>query len=120
MQLRVARLCLDCEEVYAGSACPVCASERHAFLSAWLPVEERRRWRRSGPRPAPPAGNDPLSRIRRAWSRWFGEGDPDEAKRTIRTRRSDHIPDLSFEEPEPKPQKQAARVRQPAKGDVSP
>ena len=52
MQLRVARLCLDCEELYVGDTCPVCASDRSAFLSTWLPVEERRRWRRPAPRPA--------------------------------------------------------------------
>ena len=39
MQLRVARLCLDCEELHTESSCPVCASDRYAFLSNWLPVE---------------------------------------------------------------------------------
>jgi hypothetical protein len=119
MQLRVARLCLDCEEVYAGTACPVCASERYAFLSSWLPSEERRRWRRSGPKGAPPVKQDLVTRIRRALSRWFGEGDPDDARRGLRTRRSDHIPDLSFEEqPEKTPQKHAARVSEAVKNDV--
>src|SRR5215468_8423 len=46
MQLRVARLCLDCEELHTDNACPRCASESYAFLSNWLHVEERRRWRR--------------------------------------------------------------------------
>ncbi len=118
MQLRVARLCLDCEDVYAGSACPVCASERYVFLSSWLPSEERRRWRRPGPRSAPPAGQDPLSTIKRALWRWFGDGDPDESRRGLKTRRADHVPDLSFDEPDKKPQKQAARVRQPAKSNA--
>ena len=27
MQLRTARLCLDCEEVHDEAQCPVCASE---------------------------------------------------------------------------------------------
>ena len=118
MQLRVARLCLDCEDVYAGTACPVCASERYVFLSTWLPVEERRRWRRPGPKAAPPSSGDPISRVRRALSRWFGDGGEDDPRQGLRTRRSDHIPDLSFDDQQPEPQKQAARVRQPVKGDV--
>jgi hypothetical protein len=47
MQLRVARLCLDCEEVHDAQTCPVCASESFAFLSRWIAVPERR----SQPRP---------------------------------------------------------------------
>ena len=115
MQLRVARLCLDCEEVYAGESCPVCASERYAFLSTWLPSEERRKWRRSGPRAAR-EGNGLFQAIGRALSRWFGDGDPDEARRGLRTRASDHIPDLSFEAPAkaPKARKpRPAHARQP-------
>jgi hypothetical protein len=50
MQLRIARLCLDCEEVHAAQQCPVCASETFAFLSRWVPVPERR----TAPRQAPP------------------------------------------------------------------
>jgi hypothetical protein len=42
MQLRIARLCLDCEEVHSGQQCPVCASETFAFLSRWVPTPERR------------------------------------------------------------------------------
>ena len=53
MQLRNARLCLDCDEVHADPECPVCASERFAFLTRWVPAEERRqRPRPSEPRPA--------------------------------------------------------------------
>ena len=47
MQLRVARLCLDCEDVHDGQQCPVCASESFAYLSRWVPTPERR----SQPRP---------------------------------------------------------------------
>jgi hypothetical protein len=48
MQLRTARLCLDCEEVHESQQCPVCASESFAFLSKWVPVPDRR----AAPRPA--------------------------------------------------------------------
>jgi hypothetical protein len=49
MQLRFARVCLDCEEVHDAQQCPVCASETFAFLTRWVPVDEQRR-----PRPVPP------------------------------------------------------------------
>ena len=42
MQLRVARLCLDCEDVHDGQQCPVCASETFAYLTRWVPAPERR------------------------------------------------------------------------------
>ena len=42
MQLRIARLCLDCEEVHDAQQCPVCASEMFAPISRWVPVPERR------------------------------------------------------------------------------
>lgn len=48
MQLRTARLCLDCEEVHDGQTCPVCASETFVYLMRWVPVPERRQ----KPRPA--------------------------------------------------------------------
>jgi hypothetical protein len=50
MQLRVARLCLDCEEIHEAQVCPVCASESFAFISRWIAVPERR----LQPRPATP------------------------------------------------------------------
>jgi hypothetical protein len=37
MQLRNARLCLDCEEVHDDQHCPVCASESFAFITRWVP-----------------------------------------------------------------------------------
>jgi hypothetical protein len=49
MQLRVARLCLDCEDVHDSQQCPVCASETFAFLTRWVPAPERR----NQPRPPP-------------------------------------------------------------------
>ena len=42
MQLRFARLCLDCEEVHDQQQCPLCASETFAYLSRWVPGVERR------------------------------------------------------------------------------
>src|SRR5436309_2265818 len=36
MQLGVARLCLDCEEVHDAHRCPVCGSETFAFLKRWV------------------------------------------------------------------------------------
>jgi hypothetical protein len=42
MQLRQARLCLDCEEVHDVQQCPVCASETFAAMTRWVPTAERR------------------------------------------------------------------------------
>ena len=42
MQLHVARLCLDCQEVHAETECPVCTSRSFVPLSRWVPAEERR------------------------------------------------------------------------------
>ena len=42
MQLHVARLCLDCQEIHASSRCPACSSETFAPVSRWVPAQERR------------------------------------------------------------------------------
>jgi hypothetical protein len=42
MQLRNARLCLDCEEIHDAQQCPVCASESFTFVTRWVPAPERR------------------------------------------------------------------------------
>jgi hypothetical protein len=42
MRLALARLCLDCEEVYDGERCPVYGSETFAFLKRWVPQTCRR------------------------------------------------------------------------------
>src|SRR5436190_2052800 len=42
MQLHIARLCLDCNEVHDAQECPVCGSEAFAYLSRWVPAPERR------------------------------------------------------------------------------
>ena len=48
MQLHIARLCLDCNEVHDNQSCPICGSEAFAYLSRWVPAPERR----MQPRPA--------------------------------------------------------------------
>ena len=53
MQLRNARLCLDCEEVHDAPHCPACASETFVFISRWVPAPERRARPRA---PDPPSG----------------------------------------------------------------
>jgi hypothetical protein len=54
MQLRTARLCLDCEEVHEAQQCPACASESFVFITRWVPAPERRqRPRSSEPPPSP-------------------------------------------------------------------
>jgi hypothetical protein len=41
MQLRSARLCLDCDEIHDAQQCPACASESFAFITRWVPVPDR-------------------------------------------------------------------------------
>ena len=56
MQLRTARLCLDCEELHEQQQCPICASETFVYLTRWIPVEDRRTRRRPvRPVAAPPS-----------------------------------------------------------------
>jgi hypothetical protein len=58
MQLRNARLCLDCEEVHEAQQCPLCASETFVFMTRWVPVPERRQKPRTGAPPPPPEALD--------------------------------------------------------------
>jgi len=100
MQLRVARLCLNCEELHADHSCPVCASERYAFLSTWLPVEERRRWSRR-PTIEPRHADGGLAAVVETVSHWF-QSQPDATGPL--TRKSDHVAPLNFDEVvEPQP-----------------
>jgi hypothetical protein len=39
MQLSVARLCLDCQEIHETDRCPVCTSEAFAFMTRWVKVD---------------------------------------------------------------------------------
>ena len=80
MQLHVARLCLDCQEVHDGQTCPICSSESFAYISRWIPAPERR----LKPRPAEPApqaemyrqllASDGSDRVSPATSRWLKRG----------------------------------------------
>src|SRR6516165_9785650 len=55
MHLQEARLCLDCEELHTSDTCPRCASDAFAFVTRWIPANERRvRVRRPPPPPASP------------------------------------------------------------------
>jgi hypothetical protein len=68
MQLQVARLCLDCEEIHDQPSCPVCTSESFAFVTRWIPRPEGHSHRRPAEsremvntyrellNPTPPAG----------------------------------------------------------------
>lgn len=68
MQLRSARLCLNCEEVHGDQQCPACASESFAYLTRWVPVSDRRQPR--GPQtPSARADVKGMSSLR-----WAGRG----------------------------------------------
>jgi hypothetical protein len=49
MQLRNARLCLDCEEVHDAQQCPVCTSEMYVPITRWVEAPERRTHSRPAP-----------------------------------------------------------------------
>ena len=59
MQLRVARVCLDCEELHDARQCPVCASQSFAYLTRWVPAPERRMSSRPAVEQAP-KGEEPV------------------------------------------------------------
>ena len=59
MQLHVARLCLDCQEIHAAGRCPACSSETFAPVSRWTPAQERRA------RPRSPQSEDVAESYRR-------------------------------------------------------
>ena len=89
MQLRVARLCLDCEELHADKRCPRCASSSYAFVTNWLPCEERRRFGRNR---TPAAGTAwRFSVVLQSVARWL-RGNVD--RPAPATRRSDFVPEL--------------------------
>jgi hypothetical protein len=68
MELRTAKLCLDCEEVHADQMCPVCASESFAYLTRWIPLSDRPQPRRSPViTQVPPSAESRTSSLR--WAR---------------------------------------------------
>lgn len=78
MQLNVARLCLDCEEIHEAQRCPVCASETFGYLTRWVPRVETRPAPQPAVRPlvAPTAvqkivfGGGAVSLLAYGWMRW--------------------------------------------------
>ncbi len=52
MQLRVARLCLDCEEIHDLPGCPICSSESFAYITRWIPLTENAARQRPTPTPS--------------------------------------------------------------------
>jgi hypothetical protein len=77
MQLRVARLCLDCEEIHGEETCPVCGSQSFGYISRWIPAPERRK--RARPVVTSPAADTYRELLtpddhRSATSRWLRRG----------------------------------------------
>jgi hypothetical protein len=100
MQLRVARLCLDCEELHVDNSCPHCASQHYAFLSAWLPSEERRRWARSGTRRTSSAESwswTGASGLVHSVVQWLSWRKPEQVQIGPATRASDYAAHLNFD-----------------------
>ncbi len=52
VDLRRARLCLDCEVIFAGPQCPACASQSFVPITRWIRPTERRDVERPGEAPA--------------------------------------------------------------------
>ena len=75
MHLQEARLCLDCEELHTDDTCPRCASDAFAFVTRWIPANERRvRTRRppsAAPMPPVTAQNVPRAYIHRISREFF-------------------------------------------------
>src|SRR4030095_7618686 len=73
-----------------------------------------------GRRLAPKGAERPqghLEKPKRFLDRWLNDGEPEPATRVLRTRASDAMPTLNFDEPEQEPQKQPARARELARDD---
>jgi hypothetical protein len=62
MHLQEARLCLDCEELHTADRCPRCASDAFAFVTRWIPANERRVYVRR-----PPSDTQPAHSNRSRW-----------------------------------------------------
>jgi len=67
MKLRDARLCADCDEVYAAfgiyARCPACGSEAFTLISKWLPtVADFEKWVKEKEGQPVDAGHAPMMR----------------------------------------------------------
>ena len=116
MQMRVARLCLDCEELHTDNSCPRCASESYAFLSTWLQVEERRRWRRpkatvAATSEGPWWSEHPLALVR-SFGRWWGAR-PVVSASGPATRAADRVAQMNFDKHEATSTQSEAPVAKP-------
>ncbi len=61
IELRRARLCLDCEMIFEGAACPACTSESYVPVTRWIRPTVRQGPEQ--PAPLPP----PAPKPRRLW-----------------------------------------------------
>src|SRR6185436_16476543 len=82
------------EELHTENRCPRCASDSFAFLSTWLPTEERRRWRRPQERAH---ASSRLGGLGHLIARLFRREGSNETPTPTR-RRSDVVLNLTFEE----------------------
>jgi len=74
MQLRTARLCLDCEEIHENQECPICLSEAGVYLTRWIPPEERRTRRFPSAIKVTPVARYPAGWLTRDPARWVRRG----------------------------------------------
>ena len=51
IDLRKARLCLDCEMIFEGPQCPACTSQSFVPVTRWIRPMERRETKRPAPQP---------------------------------------------------------------------
>ena len=96
VQLRVARLCLDCEELHSDRRCPRCASDSYAFLTNWLPCDERRRFRRD--RVSVATSGSWFTALRRVVVSWWRGQSSDTP--ALATRRSDLVIPMVLDKPD--------------------
>jgi hypothetical protein len=55
IDLRRAKLCLDCEAIFQGLQCPACTSESFVPITRWIRPSERPQPLKAEPPPPPPA-----------------------------------------------------------------
>jgi hypothetical protein len=62
LDLKRARLCLDCEMLFEGPRCPACASESYVPVTRWIRPTDRRAVEQPTPPAPPPAKSRGLLR----------------------------------------------------------